>query len=136
MAKTEAVPAGADLTPVGEREWARLRTLLDLDRGRWLGFLFTGSPGADRILRERTDQLLRRTTAETVQVIEPATPDDLRAVLDVLFQPPPPGIGCRWVSAVHIDPGKARGNGRPPGSTCSCGSTTVATRCCGPPGEA
>ena len=101
MATTET-SATADLGPRGEEEWARLRTLLDLDRGRWVGFLFTGSPVAERVLRSRTDQVLRR-GGETMEVIEPATPDDLRLVLDRLFEPWPAGVGCRWVSAIHTD---------------------------------
>jgi tetratricopeptide (TPR) repeat protein len=109
---TSASPAAAaaDLGPGGEEEWARLRTLLDLDRGRWLGFLFTGSPLADQVLRGRTNHVLCRTTAERVEVIEPASPDELRAVLEGLFQPWPAGVGCRWISAVRIDPGAGPGD--------------------------
>lgn len=90
------------LGPAGEAEWARLRRYLELAEGFWLGFVFTPSPPAAAVLRERTERHLR-SSARTLALLQPPDPDELRMTWRKLHTAVSRQAGCVWIEAVRAD---------------------------------
>ncbi len=87
----------------GEGEWALLRRQLELASGFWLGFIFAASPRHVTVLRQRTEHLLRL-RARTMEVVRPATPDELRSAVVTALTIVSPISGCFWLESVRTDP--------------------------------
>ncbi len=82
--------------------------LVELAESFWLGFVFSPSPRSVIILRERAERLLR-TQTQTLLLVRPSTPDELRSVLPMLLESPEPvRAGCTWIEAVREDSPGAR----------------------------
>jgi tetratricopeptide (TPR) repeat protein len=97
-----------ELGEAGEKQWARLRAQIELAGSFWLGFVFSPSPRSVIVLRERAERLLRMQT-QTLLLVQPKSPDELRQVLPYLLENPDPvRAGCTWIEAVREDsPGAA-----------------------------
>ena len=91
------------LDSTGEAEWQRLRQQLEFSAGFWLGFLFSPSQRTAAALRWRAEQILKF-RALRMRIVKPSTPDDLRAVLAVLFEQESAFASCVWIEAIHSDP--------------------------------
>ena len=92
-----------ELGEAGEKQWARLRAQIELAESFWLGFVFSPSPRSVIILRERAERLLR-TQTQTLLLVRPSSPDELRSVLPMLLESPEPvRAGCTWIEAVRED---------------------------------
>jgi tetratricopeptide (TPR) repeat protein len=92
-----------ELGEAGEKHWTRLRAQIELAESFWLGFVFSPSPRSVIILRERAERLLR-TQTQTLLLVRPSTPDELRSVLPMLLESPEPvRAGCTWIEAVRED---------------------------------
>ncbi len=100
----EVDPAPSEhLGPAGEAEWTRLRRHLELAQGFWLGFVFTPSPPAAAVLRERAELHLH-SRRRTLALLRPGDPDGLRTVWHELHTVGSRQAGCVWVEAVRADP--------------------------------
>src|SRR5216683_469517 len=94
---------GPELGEAGEKQWARLRAQIELAGSFWLGFVFSPSPRSVIVLRERAERLLR-TQTQTLLLVRPSSPDELRSVLPFLLESPEPmRAGCTWIEAVRED---------------------------------
>ncbi len=89
------------LSPEGERAWTWLRRHLDRANAFWLAFILTDDLTAQRVLRERV-RANRRTRAQPLTVLEPATPSELAGLLDELEQRGAAPPGCTWVAAPQL----------------------------------
>jgi hypothetical protein len=96
-------PDSPELGEASEKQWARLRAQIELSGRFWLGFLFSPSPREVSVVRERAERLLQ-TQAQTLLLVRPASPDELRSVLPFLLESPEPvHAGCTWIEAVRED---------------------------------
>ncbi len=94
---------GPELGEAGEKQWTRLRAQIELASSFWLGFVFSPSPRSVIVLRERAERLLR-TQTQTLLLVQPKSPDELRKVLPFLLENPGPvSAGCSWIEAVRQD---------------------------------
>jgi tetratricopeptide (TPR) repeat protein len=92
-----------ELGEAGEKQWVRLRAQIELASSFWLGFVFSPSPRSVIVLRERAERLLR-TQTQTLLLVRPSSPDELRSVLPYLLENPEPvRAGCTWIEAVRDD---------------------------------
>jgi tetratricopeptide (TPR) repeat protein len=90
-----------DLLPQqAEAEWQRLRRQLDLARGFWLGFLFTGSPPLASVFRQRVEDVLRSRT-QVLEAFQASSPEELRGYIPRLFDTK---ADCIWFEALAVDP--------------------------------
>ena len=90
------------LDPQGEAEWSRLHRYLELAEGFWIGFIFTASPAAAEVFRNRTERFLRA-RVWSFRRIHPKTPEALRETLQTLFEPASLEAGCVWVEGLEVD---------------------------------
>ncbi len=97
-------PLGAE----NEAQWDRLRSQIELASGFWLGFVFSPSARTAGVLRERVERALK-VERRTLLLIQPATPEELRGVLQRLVEDDAPAeAGCTWVEAVRADSAGAK----------------------------
>ncbi|MGH3794775.1 MAG: tetratricopeptide repeat protein, partial [Pseudonocardiaceae bacterium] len=98
---TRPAPDPEFLSPEGERAWTWLRRHLDRANAFWLAFVLTDDLTAQRVLRERV-RANRRTRAQPLAVLQPATPAELADLLDELEQRGAAPPGCTWVAAPQV----------------------------------
>jgi len=101
-------PQPVTLGRQGEAEWQRLRRQLELADGFWLGFVFTPDPRVATALRDRAATFLRG-RVRRLELIQPASPGELRHAITKLFSPVDPAHGCRWLECLSTDPPGRKG---------------------------
>ncbi len=81
-----------------EAEWQRLRRQVELSPGFWLGFLFSHSPRASRVLAARLDAVYR-SHARRLQTLRAESPDEVLRILTRLFSADARSADAVWVVA-------------------------------------
>ena len=90
------------LDPAGEEGWRQVRRQFELADGFWLGFVFCPSPRTAAVLRRRVEHVLRF-RAQRIRVIRPASPEELRSALHILFESESAHASCVWLESIHTD---------------------------------
>ena len=85
-----------------EAQWQQLRRQFELAEGFWVGFLFCPSPHTVSVLRHRTEQILKF-RVQHLRKIQPNSPEELRAILPLLFEPASTQASCVWIDSIHVD---------------------------------
>src|SRR5262249_48088138 len=99
-----------DLPAAVEVDWDRLRRQFIYSNQSWVGFIFVSSPGIARILRRRTERLVRQRGGRFA-VVETKTPGQLAEAVPGLLGDATADLACLWLEAVYADPPAARSPG-------------------------
>ncbi|MBK9265301.1 MAG: hypothetical protein IPM54_36645 [Polyangiaceae bacterium] len=82
--------------------WARLQRLVDWTTDFYLAFIFSSSPEAVGILRDRSRSVLEK-SGRRMRVFHPEKPADVLAVVSAIAQPESKKSNCFWLDTVAVD---------------------------------